>query len=767
MPSAVVTAINDHRAALLAREASAMQTQAQAWLRVEQSIQAQVDALALELANTSTPSMGMLQRSRRYRALMEQTRDELRKYEDFMEPRIRSGQQDMITLALQHSAQAVNAVATEAGIVVPFDRLPVSAVNNMVGLAGDGSPLRAVLADASRVGPDALANELVTGIALGRNPIAVARQAIRLGLGQSFTRMQTIARTEQLRTYRETTLQSYGASNVVIGYKRLSARDDRVCFVAGTMVSTPDGDRPIESICVGDTVLTHVGARRVTKTMARPYAGDLITYTRNGITTTCTPEHPVWVGRAGEYKWLPAKELCSGDELVLTQQVNQHLAGNGGDGSGSFPSQVNRAITLPGEKGIAPFFLGGVLMPVPSIGFEREIVGQDKIDGVASDWNLFPVGNTKFQESIFASDFERRISGMRPIAVGSAEVVSINNCAGTTSELFPAMGTSDYVGGAAAFLGTIVPVVPFVGKEHLTASLAGDISGFFGSAFPGTNRVSFFVGRSYGKVFSADGAFFSDGWSRCRIAFTRAVQSLYGGRALELFATLGACKFVPATLENSATLTTTAQAFRFCIGVVFQVGRWFLKGLATDGASQADALIAAAAYRFRQAFRRTVGVFGSFDGRRVTLDRSTADGTLNGYHGSIISRVGRQKQPQTTVYNVEVDDAHTYFANGVLVHNCPACLMADGRIYRIDEGFDEHPNGRCAMIPILRNVPPVQYQTGQQWFAEQPEATQRRILGAGRFDAWQAGRASLDDMVTRRDNPDWGGSLHATRVSDL
>ena len=56
---------------------------------------------------------------------MEQTRDELRKYEDYLEPRIRSGQADMITLSLQHSQQAVNAVATEAQMVVQFDRLPV------------------------------------------------------------------------------------------------------------------------------------------------------------------------------------------------------------------------------------------------------------------------------------------------------------------------------------------------------------------------------------------------------------------------------------------------------------------------------------------------------------------------------------------------------------------------------------------------------------------------------------------------------------------
>lgn len=267
MPPAVVDAINAHRAALLAREQAAMQAQAQAWLGVEQSIQAQVDALALELANTGTATMGQLQRSRRYRALMEQTRDELRKYEDYLEPRIRSGQADMITLSLQHSQQAVNAVATEAQIVVPFDRLPVSAVNDMVGLAGDGSPLRAVLNDAARAGPDAMAQELVNGIALGRNPVQVARRAIRMGLGQSFTRMQTIARTEQLRTYRETTLASYANSRVVVGYKRLSARDDRVCpaclIADGRLYRVEDGfDEHPNGRCALIPVLANVPAVR-------------------------------------------------------------------------------------------------------------------------------------------------------------------------------------------------------------------------------------------------------------------------------------------------------------------------------------------------------------------------------------------------------------------------------------------------------------------------------------------------------------------------
>lgn len=230
MPSVVVTTMNDFRAALLQRESAQMTAMAHQWLGVEQVLQAQTDALALQMANSNVTTMGQLARMERYRDLRRQIDKELNKYADYAEGRITSGQRNMIVDALSHSQATVNAIATEAQITVPFNRLPVSAVENMVGLAGDGSPLRVILNDATRGAGDALGQQLVNGIALGRNPIAVARQAMRLGLGQSFTRMQNISRTEMLRTYRQASLTSYQSSNVVIGYKRLSARDSRTCI---------------------------------------------------------------------------------------------------------------------------------------------------------------------------------------------------------------------------------------------------------------------------------------------------------------------------------------------------------------------------------------------------------------------------------------------------------------------------------------------------------------------------------------------------------
>ena len=263
MPPAIVDVFNNFRAQLLRQEEAAMREMAGRWLQVEQALSASMDALTLELANEGLASAEQLMRSRRFQALMVQTRDELRRYERYLEPRIEAGQRNMITQAIQHSETAVQAVAQQAQITVPWNRLPVRNVEGMVGLAGDGSPLADVLADASTAGVDALRQQLVRGIALGVNPNEVARRAIRLGLGQSFTRMAAISRTEQLRVYRLTSLESYANSRVVVGYKRLSARDNRVCpaclFADGQQYQIEHGfDEHVQGRCTMIPVLANV-----------------------------------------------------------------------------------------------------------------------------------------------------------------------------------------------------------------------------------------------------------------------------------------------------------------------------------------------------------------------------------------------------------------------------------------------------------------------------------------------------------------------------
>lgn len=107
---------------------------------------------------------------------------------------------------------------------------------------------------------------------------------------------------------------------------------------------------------------------------------------------------------------------------------------------------------------------------------------------------------------------------------------------------------------------------------------------------------------------------------------------------------------------------------------------------------------------------------------------------------------------------------------------CPACLAMSGTVHPTDEpGPLGHPRCRCARIPITRtwrdlgfdiDEPGRDPKTGPEWFAAQPEATQRAILGDARYKRYQAG-TPLSDMVERVPSPDWRDSYQVKPLRRL
>jgi len=83
------------------------------------------------------------------------------------------------------------------------------------------------------------------------------------------------------------------------------------CFVADTLVATPDGDVPIDSINVGDMVLTHKGARRVSATMNRISNNLVAVRFSNCVLVCCTADHEFILERGR----VRADELQYGDVL--------------------------------------------------------------------------------------------------------------------------------------------------------------------------------------------------------------------------------------------------------------------------------------------------------------------------------------------------------------------------------------------------------------------------------------------------------------------
>ncbi|MCG3132707.1 MAG: hypothetical protein FLDDKLPJ_03573 [Phycisphaerae bacterium] len=92
----------------------------------------------------------------------------------------------------------------------------------------------------------------------------------------------------------------------------------RICFLSGTMVLTPEGNRSIESIAPGDRVITanlELGESTVgvVSRVAYGTSKELIRVVLPNEVLVCTPEHPFWVKKRG---WTKAGALQSNDELL-------------------------------------------------------------------------------------------------------------------------------------------------------------------------------------------------------------------------------------------------------------------------------------------------------------------------------------------------------------------------------------------------------------------------------------------------------------------
>lgn len=228
----VVQIMRANKEAILAQEESKMQEMAERWLKIEKALQDKVDAIALEASrlaeNGGVVNQAVAMRLERMQSLLYQVRAETGQYVRWADGFISDYQGEMATLGLEHASDAISAVMQEFDVRGSFDRLNVDAVNSMIGLAGDGSPLERYLRDIHSSSADGMLDALVNGVTQGIHPTKIAEEMMN-GLGMGLQQAMNTARTETLRAYRNASLMQYDKSGLVIGYKRISARDERVC----------------------------------------------------------------------------------------------------------------------------------------------------------------------------------------------------------------------------------------------------------------------------------------------------------------------------------------------------------------------------------------------------------------------------------------------------------------------------------------------------------------------------------------------------------
>jgi SPP1 gp7 family putative phage head morphogenesis protein len=135
---------------------------------------------------------------------------------------------------------------------------------------------------------------------------------------------------------------------------------------------------------------------------------------------------------------------------------------------------------------------------------------------------------------------------------------------------------------------------------------------------------------------------------------------------------------------------------------------------------------------------------------------------------------------RTEVLNTYRETNREYFAQNTDVverwrwqaafqsRTCAMCLAMDGREFDTKVPMGSHPNCRCVLVPVSKSwaelgfgddIPdtrPAAGETGEQWFAKQPEAVQLAILGPGKLERYKEGKLTLRDTVGYRNDSEWG-----------
>ena len=171
---------------------------------------------------------------RRVIELQQQVEREITSYGAYADQQLLAGVQEGYQMAGRHARGIVQAGYGSMGDAViraSWNRLPVEAIETMVGMLSDTSPLRHRMEErlgeavAQKVG-----EKLTEGIALGYGP-RKTQAMIRSVVGEGLEWSLTATRTATNWAYREATRANYAANpDIVKGWRWTAAMSERTCM---------------------------------------------------------------------------------------------------------------------------------------------------------------------------------------------------------------------------------------------------------------------------------------------------------------------------------------------------------------------------------------------------------------------------------------------------------------------------------------------------------------------------------------------------------
>lgn len=223
-----------YRDALEDGNQAAVDRMSRSWALAAQRLELEVQQLTdkMEAARRAgvDPSPAWLYQQRRLSALTDSIREEVRRWS----PHASEEAREAAYRAARDAQRQARDLAREAarvslpGLEASFTDLAPENMASILGHLAEGGPLSDLMAGLAGEAVDAAEAALLQGVVLGKGTDWIATQ-LRRAIDIPRWRAETIARTEALRAFRETSRETYRRSNVVGSWTWTAALDRRTC----------------------------------------------------------------------------------------------------------------------------------------------------------------------------------------------------------------------------------------------------------------------------------------------------------------------------------------------------------------------------------------------------------------------------------------------------------------------------------------------------------------------------------------------------------
>lgn len=445
-------------------------------------------------------------------------------------------------------------------------------------------------------------------------------------------------------------------------YLASEALDKNTCLAPEVGVTTRSGVVPASRVTMDHELLTHSGRWvRPSHITVSQVDEDLVqVHFARGVSLRMTWDHPVLTHRDKSFTWVNAGDLSVGDFVVdqstfkigSESRVIDLLFGESPD----VVPPVNESCCLPAIS------IGPLRVPVVPISLDDESVADDEVHHPCADLDLCPVGIPQSFQAFPDTLFDTGLSVAGPVAACGA-VASIDLPGWDYVKSGPAVIAGNSDGRASAGFAAVAAVLGLGMSESSSTTLARSVTspGVL-AACSGTVRVPRSIG--HGDV-EADVAVRADLRNsiggRCDLgtkigigvlALDRAVNSAGPLPPLDLFSADLAQRRLPVrTSSNPSSFDRTALADR----------------------AELDRIAALST--------------------RVIHDFSVQ---VEGLECVPVTSVERAPY-QGEVFDFTVPGDETFWAEGILVHNCKNCIAVDGTEFStLADAREAYPQGGYA-----------------------------------------------------------------------